>query len=247
MKTIKNTSKQTETNTQLQEIPAVKALNVKVRSICKNIIHSLIFFQTLKNSSPNTETNTQADTESENGSVEDRRSSFEIERPVLDSIFDVSDAVQPDGLDYQSEGPIDIPEDSVVDTESSDGQNHVYDDESDGDQEKDEDYVMDDASDKSESEKFNSDEEFDDNVCKPTQMGKGKLKVQSLFCPLISYQSLVMLITKTFQNLPKPQKGDFRRDINNARANSAIAGNTAKMKSFTAQKRKEPLGGNRPP
>ena len=180
MKTIKNTSKQTETNTQPQEIPAtVKALNVKVRSICKNIIHSLIFFQTLKNSSPNTETNTQADTESENGSVEDRRSSFEIERPVPDSIFDVSDAVQPDGLDYQSKGPIDIPEDSVVDTESSDGQNHVYDDESDGDQEKDEDYVMDDASDKSESEKFNSDEEFDDNVRKLTQMGKGKLKVLS--------------------------------------------------------------------
>ena len=46
MKTIKNTSKQTETNTQPQEIPAtVKALNVKVRSICKNIIHSLIFFR----------------------------------------------------------------------------------------------------------------------------------------------------------------------------------------------------------
>ena len=82
-------------------------------------------------------------------------------------------------MDYQSEGPIDIPEDSVVDTESSDGQNHVYDDESDGDQEKDEDYVMDDASDKSESEKFNSDEDFDDNVHKPAQMGKGKLKVLS--------------------------------------------------------------------
>ena len=94
----------------------------------------------------------------------------------------------------------------MVDTESSDGQNHVYDEESDGDHEKDEDYVMDDASDKSESEKFNSDEEFDDNVCKPTQMGKGKLKVQSLFCPLISYQSLVMLITKTFRTYQNHRK-----------------------------------------
>jgi hypothetical protein len=57
------------------------------------------------------------------------------------------------------------------------------------------------------------------------------------------------LDTKIHQNLQKPQKGDFRRDINNARTSSAIAGNTAlnliaKMKLPTAKKRKEPLGEN---
>ena len=61
---------------------------------------------------------------------------LEIEHPVLESVLDFSDAAQLDGLEYSlSEDLIDIPEDSVVDTESSHGQGHwlghAY-DESDG-------------------------------------------------------------------------------------------------------------------
>ena len=102
---------------------------------------------------------TQAESKEEPDS--EHRPSLENEQPVLvESVLDFSDSTQPDGLEYQLfEDPIDIPEDSVVETESSDGQleghlGHVYEDESDGDHEKDEDYVMDDTSDKSESEKY---------------------------------------------------------------------------------------------
>ena len=62
-------------------------------------------------------------------------------------MFEFSDTAQPDGLEYSLlEDPIDIPEDSVVDTESSDGQGHFYpsepEEESGGDHEKDEDFIM---------------------------------------------------------------------------------------------------------
>ena len=126
-------------------------------------------------SSNQTKTNSHTESESENDSVEDRRPSFEIERQVLDSVLELSDIVQPDGLSYQ---PIDIPEDSVVDTESSDGHSHVYEDESDGDHEKDEDYVMDDASDK--SDKSDSDMEINVEVREPMK-SKGKTKVSLFF------------------------------------------------------------------
>ena len=44
--------------------------------------------------------------------------SLENEQPVLvESVLDFSDSTQPDGLGYQLfEDPIDIPEDSVVET-----------------------------------------------------------------------------------------------------------------------------------
>ena len=47
---------------------------------------------------------------------------FQIEPPILESMLEFPDAQQ-DDLEYypSSEGPVDIPEDSVVDTESSDG------------------------------------------------------------------------------------------------------------------------------
>lgn len=149
-----------------------------------------------------------------------------------------------------SDDGIDIPENSVVDTESSDGQGHIFEDEaeSDGDHDKDEDYVMEDR--KSESDPTDSEDELYDDHHEPTpslKKGKGKTVKVSLF-------SLCLFICdiKTCQNLPKPLKGDFRREINNARTFSAIAGNTAlnpitKMKPLTAQKRKEPLGENKPP
>ena len=79
----------------------------------------------------------------------DHHLSFENEWPVLDSVLDFSDAAQPDEMGYLSEGLINLPEDSVVNMESSDGHGYVYEPKevSDGDHEKDEDYIMDDASD----------------------------------------------------------------------------------------------------
>ena len=154
-------------------------------------------------------------------------------------MLEFSDVTQPDELEVLSEGPINIPEDSVVDTESSDGQGHVYEDESDGDHEKDKDYVMDNASDKSDSdEEFNIDVQRE--VHHEPMKGKGKMTKVSCLYLVISHCD-----TKTCQNLPKSQKGNFCRDINNACTNSAIAGNTAinsiaKMKSLTSQKQKSP-------
>lgn len=76
-------------------------------------------------------------------------------------MLDFSDAAQPDGMNYLSDGPINIPEDSVVDTESSDGQGFGFEEESDGDHEKDEDYVMDDAHKSSSDEEFKFDVDVD--------------------------------------------------------------------------------------
>lgn len=142
-----------------------------------------------------------------------------------------------DGLEYlSSEDLINIPEDSVVDTESSDGQDRIYpsEEESGGDHENDEDYIMD-------EDNLDPDEDIYVTDCEPKE-GKGKgIKVSTLV--IISWS----LVTDTCKNRQKSQKGDFRRDINNARTNSAIAGNTAsnfaaKMKPPTVQKRKESLG-----
>jgi hypothetical protein len=77
--------------------------------------------------------------------------------------------------------------------------------------------------------------------------GKGKITKVIPFLPFfIGHCS-----TKFCQNVQKPNKFEFRRGVNNSRTNAAIAGNTAinsvaKMKPPTAQKRKEPLGENRP-
>jgi hypothetical protein len=66
----------------------------------------------------------------------------EAKRPVSDSAFEIAHM----GLDEQdyppSEGAVDIPDMSTIDTESSDGQGLGFLEESDGDNEKDEDYVM---------------------------------------------------------------------------------------------------------
>ena len=132
--------------------------------------------------------------ESEEDSDSEHRLSLENERPVLvESVLEFSDATQPDGMEYQLfEDPINIPEDSVVETESSDGQGHVghvYEDESDGDHEKDEDYVMpvdDDESDKLDSDEFN----LSDVHHEPTK-GKGKaIKVSPFFPLFFIYWSL---------------------------------------------------------
>ena len=107
------------------------------------------------------ESNTQAEPDADVISwSNDRSHSFELdmERRVLDSVSEIFDAGQ-DELDYQSEGPVNLPEDSVVDTES-DGQGYVY-EQSDGDHEDDEDYIMDDPTDALYSD---DGEEFDVNI-----------------------------------------------------------------------------------
>lgn len=96
-------------------------------------------------------------------------------------MLELSNEVEPrtDGMASPvSEGPIDLPEDSVVDTESSDGQGLIYEEEDDGDHDQDEDYVMrDDKSDESDSDEFKS----DDDHGEPTK-GKGKaVKVSPFF------------------------------------------------------------------
>ena len=119
----------------------------------------------------------------------DHGHSFEIdmERPVLDSMSDFFDAgLGHDELDYHSEDPVNLPEDSVVDTES-DGQNYVY-EQSDGDHEDDEDYIMEDPTnvlDSDDSEEYN---DVDIEAESIAMKGKGKGKKVKPFFHL--YQSL---------------------------------------------------------
>ena len=112
---------------------------------------------------------------------------------------------------------------------------------------------MDDDDDKSDKFFLDSDEDlnFSDVHHEPTKGKKKAIKVSPFF-PL-GYLFVVYighLDTKSCQNIQKLQKGDFRRDVNNAHTNSAIPGNTAinsiaKMKLSTAQKQKEPLDGSK--
>ena len=119
------------------------------------------------------ERNTQAEPDADVISwSNDRSHSFELdmERPVLDSVSEIFDAGH-DELDYQSEDPVNLPEDSVVDTES-DGQGYVY-EQSDGDHEEDEDYVMDDPTDALDSD---DDDEFNVDIQAESIAMKGKGK-----------------------------------------------------------------------
>lgn len=103
-----------------------------------------------------------------------RRLSFEIEGPDLESLLELSHAAQLDGMEYLSDGPINIPEDSVIDTESSDGQAHNLEDEmDDGDHEKDHDYVMNESSDSSDSDDL---EEFNVDIHQEAMGAIGKTK-----------------------------------------------------------------------
>ena len=77
-------------------------------------------------------------------------------------------------MEYLSDGPINIPEDSVIDTESSDGQAHNLEDEmDDGDHEKDHDYVMNESSDSSDSDDL---EEFNVDIHQEAMGAIGKTK-----------------------------------------------------------------------
>lgn len=107
-------------------------------------MYAKIKFQTVKNPSK-IELAKRKSPEPESGSDEDREIEPEPEQPVpVPSELEFAD-IEP-GEDYiSSEGLAgDIPDESVVDTESSDGHVglHLDDDMSDGDHEKDEDYVM---------------------------------------------------------------------------------------------------------
>ena len=84
--------------------------------------------------------------------------------------------VGPAEHDYMSsEGPADIPDESVVDTESSDGLGLGFEDESDGDHEKDEDYVMD-SGDGDKGSDLDSDGELD--LCEVREPTKKPSKVK---------------------------------------------------------------------
>ena len=117
--------------------------------------------------------------EPESGSEEDHGIKREPDEPVLEpSELDFAD-IEP-GDDYiSSEGLADIPDESVVDTESSDGHVglHLDDDMSDGDHEKDEDYVMesDDGSD------LDPDDEFDLPSVHETTKKPSNAKVKESF------------------------------------------------------------------
>jgi hypothetical protein len=106
----------------------------------------------------------------------------EPKRPVFDSELDFAH-MGPAKQDYPpSEGAVDIPDRSVIDTESSDGQGLGFPDVSDGDHEKDEDYLMEpDDSDKGSSS--DSDiyvrEEVHEQAKKPVKMKTAK--ASSLF------------------------------------------------------------------
>ena len=92
----------------------------------------------------------------------------------------------PDELDCtSSEGLIDIPDESVINTESSDGQGLGFEDMSDGNHENDKDYVMD-LDDGDKASDMDSNGEFDLHpVHKTTKMPRNakSAKVSSLFHP----------------------------------------------------------------
>ena len=225
------------TKSKAHEI-TVKAINSKVQSNlnCNNqIYYGLIFLDDqgyLKTQTKITSTQAEFDIESD-------CLNLKIEQPVLESVLEFSDMAQPDGSEYPLlEDLIDIPEDSVVNTESSDGQGHIYlsDEESGGDHEKDEDYVM----------PVDDDQLDSDDIYVPDH-DELTGKAAKLFFNLLVIGNCD---TKTCQNWQKTQKGDFRSNINNAHTNSAITGNTSlnfitKMKPLTALKWKEPLGKNK--
>jgi hypothetical protein len=100
----------------------------------------------------------------------------------------------PDGLGYlSSEDPINIPEDSVVDTESSDGQGHIYpsEEESDGDHENDKDYIL-------EEDNLDPDEDIYVTDYEPKE-GQGKAIKVSPFT-IISYSSVTVMLARTDKN-----------------------------------------------
>ena len=80
--------------------------------------------------------------EPESGSDEDHEIEPEQQLAVLGSKSEFTTDIGPAEHDYMlSEGLADIPDESVVDTESSDGQGLGFEDESEGDHKKDKDYV----------------------------------------------------------------------------------------------------------
>ncbi|KAF8815867.1 hypothetical protein BYT27DRAFT_7286661 [Phlegmacium glaucopus] len=153
--------------------------------------------------------------ESEDGSS-DEEEEWLVSEPELEF-----SNVRPAEHEYtSSKGPADIPDKSVVETESSDGQGLGLEDEFDGNHDNDDDYVMhSDDADKESQSTGNSDRESDYEVCEATK--------------------------KPSKNTEKPKQGNFCKAINHVCNNSAVAGTTAmsflaKMKLPTAQKQKEP-------
>jgi hypothetical protein len=130
-----------------------------------------------KSKSPDPETRTDFDEDHD----------IEQKRPVLDHDFSFAhEGTAEQDLDYPlSEGLVHIPEESVVGTESSDGQGLGFEEESDGDHEDDEDFLME-LDDDAQGSNLDSDEdiyvrEVQEPLRKP---GKVKsVKVSSLFRP----------------------------------------------------------------
>lgn len=174
------------------------------RYILRIIFTTLNIVQTIKNASKQKETNIQAEDESEKQENENHCSDRSSGWPVLDSVLEPNDELE---VLSESEGPINIPEDSVFDTESSDGLGHVYEDESDGDHEKDEDFVMDNASGSDKSHNLDSDEDFyaDEAPCEPMK-GKGKvIKVSYLTQSSVT----VLKLAGSFKNRRKATSAEI--------------------------------------
>lgn len=122
--------------------------------------------------------------EFESGSDEEHKiePAQKIQEPTELEIADTG----PDELDCtSSEGLIDIPDESVIDTESSDGQGLGFKDMSDGNHKNNEDYVMD-SDDGDKASDVDSDGEFD--LCPvhettKTPRNAKSAKVSSLFRP----------------------------------------------------------------
>jgi len=144
--------------------------------------------QTVKDASELVELAESKSPEPESGSDEDHE--IEPERPVLESELEFAADVGPaEPEDYMSsEGLADIPDESVVDTESSDGRGLGFEDESDGDHEKDEDYVMDSDGGDKQSDLDSLNDEFDLREVREAakKPGKAKAKVSPLFPPFLS-------------------------------------------------------------
>jgi len=146
------------------------------------------FFQMVKNTS-RIELAKSKSWDPESGSDEDQEIEPQLEQPVPEpSKFEFADN-DPGELYILSEGLADIPDESVVDTESSDGHVGLHlDDLSDGDHKKDKDYVMDSDDGDDTSDKLDpDDEEFElrsvnETTKKPSAV---KFKESSYFYPCL--------------------------------------------------------------
>jgi hypothetical protein len=177
--------------------------NVRSMLCCENLIYTSRHFQTVNDSSK-LERAERKTPEADSDLDEDPEN--EQKRPVLESELEFAH-MGPADQDYpSSEGAVDIPDRSAVDTESSDGHDLGFQVESDGDHEKDEDYLMESDHSDDDDKGSNSDIYVREVLEHPKKPGKVKTaKVSSVSKPLVN---TTLKLTRTKKN---PSEATFAK------------------------------------